>query len=126
MACPVDEGAPTGRSGPQTYPFTRDPTRAHGSSAKPPALDDERAIAMSPLDHIRSAPRRHIGPIDLATPDLVAIYCGFMVPMRDNALVRRRRRLLLLRCLGLERRILLRGVGWRSRGRGTRWRILLR
>src|SRR5215472_14580081 len=125
MACPVNEGAPTGRSGPKTYPFTRDPSRANRSSAKPPALDDERAIAMSSLDHIRSAPRRHIGPIDLATPDLVALYGGFMVPTRDNALVRRRRRL-LLRCIGLERRILLRGIGWRSRGRGTRWRIRLR
>ena len=125
MACPVDEGAPTGRSGPKTYPFTRGPSRTNGSSAKPPALDDERAIAMGSLDHIRSAPRRHIGPIDLATPDWVAIHSGFMVPMRDNALVLRRRKL-LLRCIGLERRILLRRVSWRSRGRGARRRIQLR
>jgi hypothetical protein len=124
MACP-DQGAPTGRSGAETYPVTRDPSRTNGSSAKPPALDNERAIATSPLDHIRSAPRRDIGPIDLASPDLGAIHFGFMAPMRDNAFVRGRRTS-PLRCIGLEWRILLRRVSWRSRGRGARRRIQLR
>jgi len=124
MACP-DQGAPTGRSGAETYPFTRDPSRTNGSSAKPPTLDNERAIATSPLDHIRSTPRRDIGPIDLAAPDLVAIHFSFMAPIRDNAFVRGRRRS-LLRCIGLEWRILLRRVSWRSRGRGARRRIQLR
>ena len=124
MACPVDELAPTGRSGPETYAFTRDPSRTNRSSAKPPALDDERAIAMSPLDHIWSAPRRHIGPIDLATPDLVTICPGLTVPMGDNAFVWGRRRFPLRR-VRLEWRIRLRRVSWQSRGRGARLRIQL-
>jgi hypothetical protein len=125
MARPVDEGAPTGRSGPETDPFTRDPSRTNRASAKPPALDDERAIAMGPLDHIRSAPRRHIGRIDPATPDLMAICFGLMVPMRAAAIVLRRL-LLPLRCILLEWLILLRRVSWQSRGRWGRLRIELR